>query len=91
MLLKHRVIPGKAILYRRTASSRWQVRLKLNDGSWHRLSTGELDLEEASARAITLYHHTQAKAELNLPQTTRRFKSVAELVIRNIEHAKEAN
>ena len=53
------------------------------------MSTGELDLQEASNRAITLYYHTQAKAELNLPQTTRRFKSVAELVIRNIEQAKE--
>jgi integrase len=91
MLLKHRVIPGKAILYRRSRSSRWQVRLKLNDGSWHRVSTGELDLEEASTRAITLYYQTQAKAELNLPQTTRRFKSVAELVIRKIEQAKAAN
>lgn len=91
MLLKYKVIPGKAILYRRTKSSRWQVRLKLNDGSWHRVSTGELDLQEASNRAITLYYLTQAKAELNLPQTTRRFKSVAELVIRNIEQAKKAN
>jgi hypothetical protein len=39
------VIDGKSVLYRRNRSSRWQCRIKLKDGTWHRVSAGTCDLE----------------------------------------------
>ncbi|HAT52475.1 MAG TPA: site-specific recombinase [Betaproteobacteria bacterium] len=83
------VVDGKSVLYRRNRSSRWQCRIKLKDGSWHRISTGTCDLEEATDKAVEYYHNARVKTQLKLPQASRRFKSVAQLAINQMNTALE--
>ena len=85
------VVDGKSVLYRRNRSSRWQCRIKLKDGTWHRVSTGTCDLEEATDKAVEYYHNARVKTQLKLPQASRRFKSVAQLAINQMNTALEHN
>jgi len=85
------VVDGKSVLYRRNRSSRWQCRIKLKDGTWHRISTGTCDLEEATDKAVEYYHNARVKTQLKLPQASRRFKSVAQLAINQMNTALEHN
>lgn len=85
------VIEGKAVIYRRGRSSRWQCRIKLKDGTWYRTSTGEVEKDAAFDKAIEFYHNARVKAQENLPQASRRFKSVAQLTITQMKTALEHN
>ena len=71
-------INDKLALYRRSNSGRWQARVKLRSGEWHRFSTGSSDLDEATAVAHRELYNSELKSENNLPQSTRKFKRVAE-------------
>ena len=71
-------INDKLTLYRRSNSGRWQARVKLRSGEWHRFSTGSSDLDEATAVAHRELYNSELKSENNLPQSTRKFKRVAE-------------
>jgi integrase len=71
-------INERLTLYRRSRSGRWQARVKLNTGEWHRFSTGTADFEKAKESANRELHNVGFRAENNLPQSTRKFKRVAE-------------
>jgi len=71
-------INDKLALYRRSNSGRWQARVKLRSGEWHRFSTGSSDLDEATVVAHRELYNSELKSENNLPQSTRKFKRVAE-------------
>lgn len=75
-------------LYKRAGTPAWQVRIKLKNGEWYRKSTNETKLEEAKHKANELYFKAQAKLEQNLPQTTRRFSSIAKATIKELESLK---
>lgn len=85
------VLEGKATIYKRERSSRWQCRIKLKDGTWQRLSTGKAEQDEAFDKAIEFYHNARVKAQENLPQTSRRFKAVANLAITQMKTKLEHN
>jgi hypothetical protein len=59
--------------------------MKLADGKWHRTSTRVHDVDEAKERALDIYYEARAKQRANLPPTSRRFSSVAEMAIRQME------
>lgn len=79
------VIPSVAVLYKRERSGVWQLRVKLADGKWHRLTTREHELDAAKERALDLYYEARAKQQANLPAASRRFSNVAKLVITQME------
>lgn len=65
-------------LDKRDNSPRWQARVKLASGDWHRFSTKTTDLEKAKEAALKFYYAADERLKNNLPQNTRRFKQVAE-------------
>lgn len=79
---------GAIVLYRRAASSRWQARLKRPDGrGWHRISTGQTEIEDAAAvarerllEANVLHKHGMRALKPHHP-----FREAAEDVIAELE------
>ena len=65
-------------LDKRARSAKWQARVKLADGSWHRFSTKTEDVERATDMAMKFFYTAEDRAKNNLPQSTRKFKRVAE-------------
>jgi integrase len=61
------------------------VRLRLDDGTWHRVSSKTADLDEASDRAKVFYYEAKVKAKNKLPQSTRKFASVAKAAVAAME------
>lgn len=87
----HQVIPKRCSLYKQPRSDRWYARIKLNDGSWYRVATGETDLESARDKALELYTEAKIKADNNLPQNSRSFSSIAKSVLTYIEDSKDTS
>lgn len=65
-------------LDKRDNSPRWQARIKLASGEWHRFSTKTTDLEKSTEAALKYYFAAEERLKNKLPQKTRRFKQVAE-------------
>lgn len=84
------LFPG-CTLYKRTQSSKWQVRIKLKNGQWYRASTGETDLAEARDKAIDRYHEAKLAAKHNLPQQTRLFSGVAKAIMNELKETKDTD
>lgn len=68
----------KLTIYRRGLSSRWQARVKLANGEWHRFSTGKTDKDEAKEVALQQYYTVDFRTKNKLPPSTRKFRRVAE-------------
>ena len=71
-------INEKLTIYRRGFSSRWQARVRLPSGEWHRFSTGKVDLEDAKEVALQQYYSIDFRTKNKLPPSTRKFRRVAE-------------
>ena len=85
------VIPKLCSLYKQTRSPRWYARIKMNDGTWYRVATKELELEAAKKRALELYYEVTIKGQNNLPQNTRSFSSVAQSIVKKLEGTKDTS
>ena len=59
-------------------SAKWQARVKLADGSWHRFSTKTESIERATEVAMKFFYTSEDRLKNNLPQSTRKFRRVAE-------------
>jgi len=79
------VIKQKCNLYKPSNSTKFYCQMKLPNGKWHRLSTGESDIEAAKAKAYSLYREAEFKHKNNLPTNTRKFASVARSIIQKLE------
>ena len=62
----------------RPGSAKWQARVELADGSWHRFSTKTESLERATEVAMKFFYTSEDRLKNNLPQSTRKFRRVAE-------------
>ncbi|MCC1494674.1 site-specific integrase [Cognatishimia sp. F0-27] len=71
-------INEKLTIYRRPRSTRWQARIRLSNGEWHRFSTGKTEFEEAKEEALKQYYTADFKQKNKLPPSTRKFRRVAE-------------
>lgn len=65
-------------LDKRERSSKWQARVKLADGTWHRFSTKTEDQDKATEVAMKFFYTAEDRLKNNLPQSTRKFRRVAE-------------
>ena len=79
------ILENKVTLYNRGGGSIWHARIKLKTGEWWRFSTKQTDFEEAKEVALKEYYTTDYKHKNNLPQNTRKFKSVANYSIKRME------
>ena len=79
------VIAEECVLYKQPRSKRWYCRIKLEQGGWERFATGQEDIKDAKKKALELWGTVRAKAEANLPQSTRSFSAVAKSVIQDLE------
>ena len=70
-------INEKLTLYRRANSKRWQARLLLENGEWHRFSTKTTDLDAAKDFALKQYYTADFRKNNNLPESTRKLRRVA--------------
>lgn len=78
------IFPKKLVLYRRTRSSVWQCRFKV-DGQWQRATTKHEDFDDAVQAAQRLLIEAEVRKKQNLPVVTRRFRDVAKLAIARME------
>jgi len=79
------ILENKVTLYNRGGGTVWHARIKLKTGEWWRFSTKQTDFEEAKEVALKEYYTTDYKHKNNLPQNTRKFKSVANYSIKRME------
>lgn len=80
-------VSSEITIYRRQRSAVWQCRFKLRDGSWHRLSTGCVDLDQARHSAIRLSEKWAMREELGLPIKRPCFGTIARSVIEELKAA----
>ena len=71
-------INDKLTIYLRPRSTRGQGSIRLQNGEWHRFSTGKTDFEEAKEEALKHYYTADFKQKNQLPPSTRKFRRVAE-------------
>ena len=85
MAESHFILENSVVVYKRERSGIWQARLRLDDDTWHRVSTKAGDIDEAVDRAKILYYEARVKAQNKSPQSIRKFASVAKAVIKIVE------
>lgn len=76
---------GEVVLYKRGDSKRWQARFKLKDLQWHRLATKHINIQYAAETACEAYDRARFLFEEKIPITSKRFDSVADIAIDEME------
>ena len=76
---------GEVVLYKRGDSKRWQARFKLKDLKWHRVATKHVNINYAAETACEAYDRARFLFEENIPITSKRFDSVADIAIDEME------
>ncbi len=80
------VSPNAIRLVRRADTQRWQVHYKVDAlGLWIRRATGTDDVEKAKKKAMELWGKAATLAEAGYPVVSKKFKAVAELVLRDLQ------
>lgn len=80
------VLPNAIRLVRRSDTKRWQAHYKVDAlGLWIRKATGTDDLEKAKLKATKFWSKAQDLAEEGYPVISKKFKAVAEVVLRDLE------
>lgn len=72
---------GEVVVYRRSRSLLYQCRYKLDDGTWHRQTTGKASVEHAIARACDLYDEARYRQRLGLAHQTHSFAQIAAVTL----------
>jgi integrase len=73
-------------LVRRADSERWQAHYKVAGlHGWIRKATGESDLEKATEIAEDFWRDAKVLAKKGYPVVSKKFKAVAEVVLKNLE------
>lgn len=81
---------GEVVLYKHTRSKVWQVRFKLFDRKWHRYSTKHYNLQFAKQVACEMYDEARFKEKIGVPVVSRRFETVANRCLQDIEREIQA-
>ena len=77
------VIDNEVIIAKRERSSIWQCRYRV-EKKWQRTSTGERDVELAKEKAKELFYRARARKDAEYTPITRKFKDVANLVLKQL-------
>ena len=83
-------IIDEVVIYKRERSKIWQARIKLRNKRWKRITTGTKDEIEAKRIAIKLYYEAEFRHENKLPYFTKKFATVADYTVQQLEEELEA-
>ena len=81
----HQLLKKKLVVYRRPDSEVWQCRYTVDGKKWHSKSTGEFDLEQASAKAHEILIGSRLLKERNLPVVSKKVSDIAKLAIQKMD------
>lgn len=79
----HTVIDNEVIVAMRSRSSKWQCIYKV-DNKWQRTTTGERELNLAKEKAKQIFYKSQARTEIDYTPVTRKFRDVANVVLKQL-------
>ncbi len=80
----HQLIDRELVVFKRDVTAAWYCRYKI-DEKWFTATTKEEDLKKAKKAAHNIYLKAQLRKEENLPIVSKRFRDVANIVIRAME------
>jgi integrase len=81
---------GDVVLYKREHSSVWQMRYRLYDREWRRVSTKHRNIDYAVQVAGDIYDEARFRERLGLSYTRRKFGSIAKVCAHDIKIEIEA-
>lgn len=84
------VLSKRVHVYKRERSSFWQMRYRLPNGEWERLSTKTADLDEAKSMALAEYQTEIIKEKSGIPSTKKTLRYFAEKQIENLTRSIKA-
>ena len=82
------VLQDRCTLYQQSGTAKWYCRIKLEDGTWYRLATNEIEISKARDKAIDLFYEARLKSRNKLPSNTRSFTTVAKTIVEKLESLK---
>lgn len=80
----HQLIDRELVVFKRDTSAAWYCRYKI-DEKWFTATTKEVDLKKAKKAAHQILLKAQILKEQNLPILSKRFRDVANIVLRAME------
>jgi len=85
---RHRsVCDGRIRLFRRPNSQHWQCRFRLDNGTWHQVTTGTTFIDQAETRAVAIYETVRLRVSNDLAVRTKLFRRVAAEEVQALRHA----
>ena len=86
---RHRTIcDGRIRLFRRPDSQHWQCRFRLDNGTWHQVTTGTAFIDQAETRATAIYETVRLRVSNDLAVRTKSFRRVAAEEVEALRHAR---
>jgi integrase len=76
---------GDVVLYKRERSSVWQMRYRLYDKEWRRVSTKHRNIDYAVRVAGDIYDEARFRERLGLSFTRRKFGTIAKVCLQDIQ------
>ena len=76
---------GDVVLYKRERSSVWQMRYKLYDRRWRRVSTKHRNLDYAVKVAGDIYDEARFRERLGITQSNKKFSVIAKVCLQDLE------
>jgi integrase len=76
---------GDVVLYKRERSIVWQMRYKLYDKVWRRVSTKHRNLDYAIKVAGDIYDEARFRERLGLTHSTKKFNVIAKVCLQDLE------
>jgi|LauGreDrversion4_2_1035121.scaffolds.fasta_scaffold110697_2 integrase len=76
---------GDVVLYKRERSIVWQMRYKLYDKIWRRVSTKHRNLDYAIKVAGDIYDEARFRERLGLTHSTKKFNVIAKVCLQDLE------
>lgn len=76
---------GEVVLYKRERSSVWQMRYRIFDRQWRRVSTKHRNLEYAVRIAGELYDEARFRERLGITQSNKKFSNVAKVTLEDLD------
>lgn len=77
---------GDVVLYKRERSRVWQMRYKLFDKEWRRVSTKHRNLDYAVKVAGDIYDEARFRERLGITHTNRKFNAIAKVCLLDLEN-----
>ena len=79
-----RLRDGHVVLYKRENNPVWQMRYKLYDRLWRRVSTRHRDRDYAIRAACDMYDEAKFRERLGLTVTTKKFSAIARVCLQDL-------